>query len=394
MYIKRIQEKDIEKSAKFFSVIAILGPRQSGKTTLAKQLFSKHTYTSLENIDTRNAAQYDPRTFLELHSNNNKHGLIIDEFQHVPDLLSYIQTMVDAQQKQGYFVLTGSQNFLANQAIAQSLAGRVSLHTLLPLSIDELEAHNILPQDIESVLYHGLYPAIYTKKTPPNLLYRQYIRTYIERDVRQLTQVGDLKTFQTFLMLCAERVGQNINFTEIGKACQISDQTVKRWIAILEASYIIFTLQPYEKTLSKRFIKSPKLYFYDSGLVCSLLKIKQDELIQHPKRGNIFESFVIAEIMKQFYNHGQDPTLYFWKDQQEHEVDCIIHYGRHLIAIEIKSSRTANKNFLTNLSYWKNIAPPAHDKCYVVYGGNKQDISGYKEFVSWQSIATIMNFLD
>jgi len=395
MYIKRILEKDIAQGALYFPVVAILGPRQSGKTTLAKKMFEKHVYVTLEDIDIRNAAINDPRSFLSLYRND--HGLIIDEFQRAPALLSYIQGIVDTEQKQGYLILTGSQNFLMNEAMSQqSLAGRVSLHTLLPLSIDELEGANLLPSQIEDVLHQGLYPAIYTKKTPYSRLYQQYVRTYLERDIRQLTHVGDLAAFKTFLVLCAERVGQRINYTELGKECHISDQTAKRWLTILETSYIIFQLQPYEKTVSKQLIKTPKLFFYDPGLVCYLLKLRKKELIASSKRGNIFESFVISEIVKYFYNRGHEPSIYFWQDKNKKEVDCIVKYGTHLMALEIKAGRTPSPRFFDGLSSWKEhlVEQDLNPKCYVIYADNKERISGYKDVISWQSIDSLMNFFD
>lgn len=395
MYIKRALEQDIVQGALYFPVVAILGPRQSGKTTLVKKMFDKHPYVTLEDLDNRNAARSDPRSFLNLF--RNEHGLILDEFQRAPELLSYIQGIVDTEGKQGYFILTGSQNFLMNQAMSQqSLAGRISLHTLLPLSVDELEGNNLLPEMVEDVLHQGLYPAIYTKKTPSSRLYRQYVKTYLERDIRELTHVGDLRAFQTFLVLCAERVGQRINYTELGKECGISDQTAKRWLSILETSYIIFQLQPYEKTISKQYIKTPKLFFYDPGLVCYLLRLRKTELVTNAKRGNIFESFVISEIVKQFYNRGQEPTIYFWQDKEKHEIDCIIKYGTHLIATEIKAGRTPSTRYFDNLSYWKERLDTKESKpeCYVIYADNKKRVTGFKDLLSWQSISTIMHFLD
>jgi uncharacterized protein len=207
--------------------------------------------------------------------------------------------------------------------------------------------------------------------------------------------VGDFTTVQTFLVLCAERVGQLVNYWEIGKECRMSDQTVKRWLGILEASYIIFQLRPYEKTISKQLVKSPKLFFYDSGLVCYLLRLSNEELITHPKRGTIFESFIISEIVKHFYNRGHEPTIYFWQDRSKHEVDCIIKYGTHLIATEIKSGRTPSPRYFDNLSYWQGQLNPQESKpeCYVIYGDNKERITGYKNLISWQSLSTIMRFL-
>lgn len=371
--------------------MAILGPRQSGKTTLAKKIFPNHVYVSLEDVDIKESVKNDPRSFFKL--NKNKNGIIIDEFQHVPELLSYIQTIVDSEKKQGYFILTGSQNFLMNEAISQSLAGRISIHTLLPLSVQELDNHNLLPDNVEESLYKGFYPATYDRSIPHDRLYAQYLRTYVERDVRQLAHVGDLNTFQTFLVLCAERVGQIVNFSELSRECRISDQTVRRWLSILQASYVIFLLRPHTKTYSKRMVKSPKLYFYDTGLVCHLLKIKQEELLMNSKRGNIFESFVISEIIKNFYNNGKEPSVYFWRDRYDHEVDCIIQYGSRILAIEIKAKRTFNLNLFAGLSFWKNLNPEKNKESYVVYAGNKKAAVPRKELVSWQSIDKIMDFL-
>lgn len=389
MYIKRLLENDITQGARFFPVIAIVGPRQSGKTTLAKNLFNQHPYVSLEDLDKRKAALEDPRSFLLLHQ--NEHGLIIDEFQYAPDLLSYIQTRVDAEQRPGFFILTGSQNFLMSRSISQSLAGRVSLHTLLPFSVQELQSHSLLPQSVETILHDGLYPAVYTKNIPANRLYSQYIKTYVERDVRQLTHVGDLTTFQIFIKMCAERVGQLVNFSEFSRECRISDQTVRRWLTILQASYIIFLLPPYEKTLTKRLVKSPKLYFYDTGLVCSLLGIDQEMLGTHQKRGNIFESFVISEIAKNFYNQGFEPPIYFWQDRGKHEVDCVIDYKNTLTALEIKASRTVNTSFFAGLSEWeKSLKDSKSINSFVIYGGSADFVTGYKNVVSWQLLASIL----
>lgn len=308
MLLRRDLKSAIIESAQYFPVVAILGPRQSGKTTLAQMIFERYTYVTLEDLDMRVAAVQDPRTFLI--ANRREYGVIIDEFQYVPELLSYIQTMVDREKKQGYFILIGSQNFLMNEKITQSLAGRVAIHTLLPLSIHELSENKILPEEMEPMLYKGSYPAIYAKNTPPALLYSNYFQTYIERDVRQLTQVGDLMAFQTFVMLCAARIGQLLNLTSLANECNISDHTAKRWISILQASYIVFLLPPYHNNFGKRLVKSPKIFFYDTGLVCNLLKIKEEELALYPHKGNIFESLIISEILKWHYNNGHIPNIY------------------------------------------------------------------------------------
>lgn len=390
-------EVDILEGAKSFPVVAILGPRQSGKTTLAQSIFKNHVYISLEDFDLREAAQRDPRTFLM--ANRNEYGVIIDEFQYVPSLLSYIQTTVDREQKQGFFILTGSQNFLMNEAITQSLAGRVSLHTLLPLSVTELEQSKLLPAEIEPMLFKGSYPAIYAKNVEPERLYNGYMQTYIERDVRQLSAIGDLTTFRTFITLCAARVGQILNVTALGNDCGVSDHTVKRWLSILEASYIIFRLYPYHANLGKRLVKAPKLYFYDVGLVCYLLRIKEGELATHAQRGGIFESFVISEIMKSYYNRGKRPDIYYWRDKTGHEVDCILDEGSRLIPIEIKSGRTFNTRFVEGLQFWNELFA---ERCegiaikrslggYVVFAGSVQFGTASPQLVSWQSIDKIFS---
>jgi predicted AAA+ superfamily ATPase len=319
-------------------------------------------------------------------ANRNEYGIIIDEFQYVPDLLSYIQTTVDQDQKPGYFILTGSQNFLMNMAITQSLAGRISLHTLLPLSIAELKASNHLPDEIEPMLYQGCYPAIYSKNTPPVMLYKNYLQTYIERDVRQLTNIGDLTTFQTFITLCAARVGQLVNLTALSDDANVSDATVRRWLSILEASYIIFRLHPYHENLGKRIVKAAKLYFYDPGLICTLLQIKQEDLASHPNRGNIFESFIIADILKHYYNQGTNPRIYFWRDKTEHEVDCIIEDKQKLIPIEIKAGRTFNTRFLDGLSYWESLAHEKSVPGSVVFAGSSEQARAHHALISWQLI--------
>lgn len=389
MILKRAITPDILEGAKYFSVIAILGPRQSGKTTIAKNIFKDHAYVSLEDLDTRVEAKNDPRTFLL--TRPNKHGLIIDEFQHEPELLSYIQTIVDTEKKAGFFILTGSQNFLMNQAITQSLAGRISIHTLLPLSINELEKNNVLPQQIEELLYKGCYPAIYGENIRPDLLYKNYIRTYVERDIRSLTQVGDLTTFQTFMTLCATRMGQLVNYTSLGNECGISDSTIKRWLNILETSYIIYTLYPYHTNIGKRLVKSPKIFFYDPGLACYLARIKEDEVSNHPLRGGLFESLIISDTKKWFYNHGEDPRVYFWRDKTGNEIDCIIDTVKEIIPIEIKSSRTVSTRFYDGLNYFQKLKIPNKklSEGYVVFAANKETYFSEGRLMSWQAIDKI-----
>ena len=376
-----------------FPVIAILGPRQSGKTTLAKEVFKSYTYLSLEDPKTRDLAQEDPKAFLELYENS--FGIILDEFQLVPQLLSVIQGEVDTKKRPGYFVLTGSHNFLMNQAIGQSLAGRVGILTLLPLSLHELQAANLLKNRVEEVIFNGFYPRIYAENSPALHLYPSYIQTYLERDVRQLSQLGDLNTFRKFIKLCAGRVGQLLNLSDLANACGMSLPTMQRWLSILEASYIVFLLQPYAHNFNKRVIKHPKIYFYDTGLLCSLLDIESPErLVLDHLRGSIFENFIIADLYKEYVNLGRRPLLYFWRDKNGAiEIDCIIEYGRTLYPIEIKSSSSISLDYFTNLKKWNALAQAASlpvGKSYIIYGGEKTDAWNEWEIVGWKDIDKLL----
>jgi len=373
-----------------FPVIALLGPRQSGKTTLAIQTFKKHTYTSLEDVKTRELAEEDPATFFRLHE--NEHGIIIDEFQNVPKILSYIQGEVDAKKRPGYFVLTGSHNFLMNQAISQSLAGRVGILTLLPLSMHEINANGLVAgKSVDHIIFNGFYPRIYAEQFPPTQLYPSYIQTYIERDVRQLSNIGDLNTFKKFVKLCAGRVGQILNLSELAAACGMSLPTVQRWLSILEASYIVFLLQPYSNNFSRRVIHHPKLYFYDTGIVCNLLDIESPERLAIDRlRGSIFENFVIADLYKQYYNVGKQPPIYFWRDKNGTiEVDCIIEEGRTLYPIEVKSGESIALDYFSNLKKWNVLAHAASlslGSSYIMYGGEKSQEWEDWGVIGWKDI--------
>jgi predicted AAA+ superfamily ATPase len=384
--IARDVTSSIEKFATQYPVIAILGPRQSGKTTLAKEIFSKHIYISFEDIDMREFAESDPRRFLAEHENN--HGLILDEIQHVPSILSYIQTYVDKHDSIGYFILTGSQNSMVHQAAAQTLAGRMAVITLLPLSIHELSKAKKLPTTPEKMLLKGCYPRIYAKKLAPGPWYSFYNRMYIERDVRLITNVTDLGSFQRFLLLCAGRIGQLLNISSLAADCGISVNTAKSWLSILQASYIIFLLQPYYKNFSKRVIKSPKLYFYDTGLAAVLLGIQTDkQMSTHYLRGGLFESMVLGELMKNAYNNAQEPNLYFWRDSQGHEVDGIIERAGHLLSIEIKSGYTINSDFFDALEVWNELSGTDSEHNFLIYGGDVNQKRSKGNVVSWGSIA-------
>ena len=380
--IKRTLEKSIQKLAKKFPVIVITGPRQSGKTTLVKSLFKNKPYVSLENPDDLELALTDPRRFLAQFTE----GAVLDEVQRAPELFSYIQGIVDQSKKKGQFVLTGSQNFLLMESITQTLAGRVALFTLLPFSISELNKTKYEPKTIEKSLFYGFYPRIYDDQLLPKEWLPNYIQTYIERDVRQIKDVHDLPTFQRFLKLCAARTGQILNINNIAVDCGISPNTAKSWLNVLESSYITFTLQPHYKNFNKRLIKSPKLYFWDTGLVCYLLGIqKQQDLLIHPARGALFETWVISEFHKQFYNQGERPPLYYWRDKQ-HEVDLILERSTKLIPLEIKSSTTIQKSLFEALKYWCKLASFKTSKSYLIYAGEKEQDYELAQIKSWKSL--------
>lgn len=384
--IKRDAQGNLKKFAKKYPVIAILGPRQSGKTTLAKNTFPKYTYVSFEDIDRRDFALSDPRGFLATHE--NKYGVILDEIQHVPSILSYIQTYVDEHNVTGYFILTGSQNFMVHQATAQTLAGRMAVITLLPLSINELSKSKKLPSTPEGIIFKGCYPRIYAKKLDPTQWYSFYNRMYIERDVRLITNVTDLSTFQKFIILCAGRIGQILNISSLANDCGISSNTAKAWLSILQASYIVFLLNPYYKNFSKRIIKSPKLYFYDTGLACLLLGIKDyKQLSGHYLRGGLFESLILSDIQKNAYNEAREPNLYFWQDSNGNEVDGIIEKGDKILSIEIKAGRTISSSFFDNLETWNAVSGTQPSDNFLIYAGNETQKRSKANIISWTSIA-------
>ncbi len=389
MFIARTLANTLLRYASMFPVVAIVGPRQSGKTTLAQETFPGHRYFSLENPDTLALVRADPRGFLEKEYGS---GIIIDEFHNEPHILSYMQGIIDANRRPGYFILTGSHNFLMNQAISQSLAGRVGLLTLLPLANNELRANNVLDNDIDTATFKGGYPDIFARAIPPADFYQQYTKTYVERDVRQLINITSLSDFQRFMRLCAGRIGQILNVSSLADDCGISVPTVKAWLSVLEASYIIFQLQPHFNNFSKRLIKSPKLYFYDTGLACWLLKITSPEqLNEHYLRGGLAESFIITEIFKAFYNKGKEPSIYFWRDSHGHEIDCLLDYGTRLVPIEIKSGKTLHPRLFNGLHYWCDLAGVDYEKSYLIYGGTENDVGSHGTVVSWQKAGTIVD---
>jgi len=385
--IRRNLASSLKHYAAKFPVIALTGPRQSGKTTLVRHTFPHCAYISLENLDIRDHAVRDPRDFLETY----RDGVIIDEFHHAPNLLSYIQTIVDEKHnKSGLFILTGSQNFLMLEKISQTLAGRIALLTLLPLSISELQNTQYNNPSYEGYIINGLYPRLYDKDLKPHELFPNYIKTYIERDVRLIKNIPHLTTFQTFLKMCAGRNGQILNLSSLGNDCGISHNTAKAWLSILEASYIVFLLKPHYNNYNKRLVKMPKLYFYDTGIACSLMGLHTAEQVSNSyAKGALFESLIIAELIKHQSNKGFDHTCYYWRDKRGIEIDCIIEQDQALIPIEIKAGKTAAPDFFKELTYWNSLAKNDPKKSYVIYGGNATQHRTVGTLLDWRHSSSV-----
>ena len=361
---KREAEKYIKSIRSKYRCITIMGPRQSGKTTLSRKLFPKFEYFTFESPDLRSQVLLDPKSFL-----NSLSSAILDEVQKVPELLSYIQEVLDNPSDSRIFILTGSNNLLLHEKISQSLAGRTRIIELYPLQRKELPKKDKL-NDIYEVLYFGGYPRIFDRKLNPTEWLEDYYRTYVERDVRLLLNVGDLNTFDRFVRLCAGRVGQLINYDSLASDAGISQPTAKSWLSVLEASYICFLLEPHYRNFNKRIIKSPKLYMTDTVLLCYLLRMKSvDQLATYPLIGSIFENWVISEIKKSFHHQGAEATLYFWRDQHGHEVDLVVDQGDYLYCIEIKSGQTFQKSFLKSVDFLNKLQNKQTGAC--IYGGDR-----------------------
>ncbi len=368
-------------------IISITGPRQSGKTTLAKQCFPDYDYMNLENPDIFATAKSDPRLFLSQH----KKGLIIDEAQLMPELFSYLQTISDENNKPGEFILTGSQNFLMSEKISQSLAGRVFVTHLLPFSIEELKKSDQWSDNFNQFIFKGFYPRIYDKDIPAGLFYPSYIQTYTERDIRQIINVSNLSSFQRFMRLVAGRTGQLLNYSSIANELGHELKTIKSWFNILETSFVIFFLQPHHKNYSKRLVKTPKLYFYDTGLACSLLGIKDEADINlHWAKGALFENMIIADIIKNYLNKARIPALFFWRDSTGNELDCLIEEALRIKCLEIKSSTTISSNFFKGLNYYKDLSNSDAKDLYLIYGGEKNVKRKEATVLSWKNTVGLM----
>lgn len=368
MIIRRTLEETIKKYILLFPVVAINGPRQSGKTTLLKSAFPEYRYVSLENPDIRFLAESDPNSFLKEYDNL----IIFDEVQRVPKLFSFIQTKVDQDKIMGQYILSGSQNFHLVQNITQSLAGRVAMFRLFPFDNQELKNEDLLPLNFQTLIPKGFYPVLFDREMPSDIFYQNYIETYIQRDLSEILNIRDLASFRRFIRLCAGRSGQILNLSALAQDCGISQPTAKSWLSILESSFIVFLLEPFYENFNKRIIKSPKLYFYDTGLLCYLLNIPNgDKLMENRLFGNIFENFIIAEFYKQNAHGYLMHNFWFWRDSNGNEVD-LLSEGRGVLDIfEIKSTKTISEKLFSGLNFLSQNTHIHINKKALIYGGEK-----------------------
>lgn len=384
MQITRSIEVPLTTLAQKIGVLSIMGPRQSGKTTLVQKCFPQHRYFNLEDLSLRERIAQDPKGFIF----NQESGIILDEVQKYPELLSYVQLAIDEAFSPARFVLTGSENLLLSANVSQSLAGRVAIFHLLPLSVGELAESNSLRENVYEQLLYGFYPRVYHQSLKPADFYSDYAVTYVERDVRQVQNIGDLSNFQRFLRLLAGRTGQILNLSSLGNDVGVTYKTIDAWLSILESTYIAFRLEPYHENFGKRIIKSPKVYFYDTGLLCHLLGIDTSlELSTHSAIGALFETMVVADIKKQLFNTRSSSNLYFWRDSERNEVDLIIDTGGAKTVVEIKVGSTFSSDYLKGIRVWNGLQSVA-DTSYVVYTGEHQ-LAGQTRLLPWQSISEL-----
>ncbi len=388
MIINRNLSNKLLEMLKQYPVVTLVGPRQSGKTTLVRSLCKDFAYINLEDPDIREIATQDPRALL----NRYPDGLIIDEVQQVPTLLSYIQVIADEKKREGLYVLTGSHQPALHSALSQSLAGRTAILQLLPLSFTELHQAKITLSTNE-LLLNGFYPRIFEKQLNPTEMYRDYIKTYLERDVRQLINLKDLITFQRFMKLCAARTGTILNMHSLSNDVGVDSHTIKKWLSVLQATYLIDFVPAYFENFGKQVIKSPKLYFTDVGLVSYLLGIETiAQIDRDPLRGQLFETMIAMELIKTRFNKGRDPHLYFYRDSQKHEVDLIYQCGTKLIPIEIKAAQTFSYDFLKGIQYF--CALKKCEKSYVIYSGDQEIQLKDTSLIHYQKSATIITEAD
>lgn len=389
--IKRTLESKLHELADYYPAVVVTGPRQSGKTTLCRMAFPDAHYVSLEAMDVRDFAINDPLGFLAAYAN----GAIIDEIQHAPALLTYLQTEIDERPEPGRFILTGSQHFALSESISQSLAGRCGILVLLPPDLRELKAFPDSPDALFHLLWQGAYPRIYDRHIPAHQWLADYTATYIQRDVRQVINVGDLQAFTGFLKLCAGRTAQEINLSKLGSDAGISHNTARAWLSVMETSYIIHRLPPWHADIRKQIVKAPKLHFFDSGLVCYLLGIREPDQLQfHPQRGAIFESWVVSEIFKANVHKGLQPRMFHYREARGPEIDMLIEQGQTLAAVEIKSGKTISEDFFKNLSLFSkrmDLTGNSHTlKPHLVYGGDASQDRSNVRVLSWMDVHRIV----
>jgi predicted AAA+ superfamily ATPase len=386
MIIERNLQARLLDLAGSMPVVAVTGPRQSGKTTLCRQAFPEKPYVSLEPIDNREYATVDPRGFLQEHSD----GAVLDEVQRAPDLLSYLQEEVDERPEPGRFILTGSQHFSLTEAITQTLAGRIAILYLLPLSLDEVIRFGRHPRDLWKLVWTGSYPRIYDRDLDPASWLADYTTTYVQRDVREIVNVTDLRTFTTFLRLVAGRTGTELNLSKLGSDAGITHPTVRSWLSVLETSFICHTLPPWHRSLRKQAIKSGKVHFIDTGLACHLLGITEPgQLVHHPLRGAIFESWVVAEIKKWRVQRGKPDRLFHFRDSKGLEVDLIVEEGSRLLAVEAKSAATVASDFFSGLKrFGAGLSSGVHGtfEGRVVYGGDSAQRRSEGQVIPWNEV--------
>lgn len=387
MFIPRQLNEALSRLRTKFPILAVTGPRQSGKTTLLRHIFSDYQYVTLENPDIRERALTDPKGFLNTWSNK----VIFDEIQQAPQLFSYLQSKVDEDRQMGQFILSGSQNFQLLQSITQSLAGRVALFKLMPFSFKELEGSQLLAAHWHEAAFRGFYPALFDRNIEPPDFYVNYIETYLERDVRQLLNVRDLRQFRLFLKLCAGYIGQMLNLQKIATEVGISQPTAQSWLSVLETSYIVFTLPPYYRNFNKRLVKTPRLYFYDTGLACYLLEMtRPSDLFTYYQRGSMFENLLVAELCKQQLHNYRKADFYFWRDNNDLEIDLLFEEGATLRVAEIKSAETINTSFFANLQKFSKQNPELSLEPFLLYGGSEQLEHLNTRVLGWQAVGLFL----